>query len=78
MTPYELKRKYKEAHPDNYFFTRNNMKFAGDTMRNFGVRDAGTHWELYRKKPVLFGGLSAFYFDKQTFRIATTLPEGGK
>ena len=37
MTPYELKRQYESAHPDGLFFSRNNMKFLGDTMSNYGV-----------------------------------------
>jgi len=69
MTPYELRRLFLNAHPSSLFFSRNNMKFAGDTMRNFGVKDCGDRWLLYRKRPTLFGGLRGFYFDKQTFRM---------
>ena len=68
MTPYELKRQYESAHPDGLFFSRNNMKFLGDTMSNYGVWDAGSHWELYRKKPVKHGASNSMYFDKETFR----------
>lgn len=68
MTPSELKRQYESAHPNGLFFSRNNMKFLGDTMSNYGVRDAGSHWELYRKKPVKQGVRNSMYFDKITFR----------
>jgi hypothetical protein len=47
MTPSELKY-YVEQGQDRYFFTRDNMKFFGDTMRNYGVRDGGSyisHWD---------------------------------
>lgn len=67
MTPSELKRKYENAHPDGLFFSRNNMKFLGDTMSNYGVRDAVTHWELYRKRPVKAGVRNSVFFEKDTF-----------
>lgn len=54
--------------PDSHFFDRKTMKFFGDTMGNYGLRDAGTMWELYRRKPVKHGLKSSAYFDKQTFR----------
>ena len=38
MTPSELKSKIESRGSETYFFTRANMKFAGDTMRNYGVR----------------------------------------
>lgn len=66
MTPSQLKTEYERLHPDNYFFTRDTMRFFGDTMRNYGVRNAGTHWELYRKRPVKHGLCSSAYFDKVT------------
>lgn len=75
MTPYELRRQYRAMRPEGHFFTKPNMQFAGDSMRNFGVRDAGTHWELYRKSPVMMGGVDAFYFDKKTMTITTVRPE---
>ena len=73
MTPSELKRQYEIAHPDGLFFSRNNMKFLGDTMSNYGVRDAGTHWELYRKRPVKAGVRNSMYFDKDTFRPSSSV-----
>lgn len=38
MTPSELKRHVEQT--GSYFFTRNTMKFFGDTMANYGVRSA--------------------------------------
>ena len=35
MTIYEIKERTKETAP--YFFTRNNMKFAGQTLKMFKV-----------------------------------------
>ena len=73
MTPSELKRQYEIAHPDGLFFSRNNMKFFGDTMSNYGVRDAGTHWELYRKRPVKAGVRNSMFFEKDTFRPSSSV-----
>lgn len=38
MTANELKYRIEQAGHDSHFFTRDTMKFFGDTMRNFGVR----------------------------------------
>jgi hypothetical protein len=67
MTPSELKARVEQGQ-DRYFFTRDTMKFFGDTMRNYSVRDLGNVWELYRKRPVKHGLQSSAYFDKQTFQ----------
>ena len=40
MTPSELKYYVEQGH-DRCFFTRKTMRFFGDTMRNYGVRDGG-------------------------------------
>jgi hypothetical protein len=72
MTPYELESETAETSP--YFFTPNNMKFAGDTMSNYGCRSTtipgheGPVWELYRKRPVKCGLKTSAYFDTATFR----------
>ena len=78
MTASGLKKLYETNNPRGYFFCRNTMRFFGDTMGNFGVRDAGKiragygkgieevdAWELYRKRPVQ-GGLHGHtaYFRK--------------
>ena len=51
-----------------FFYTRKNMRFFGDTMKNYGVRDAGDTWELYRRRPVAHGLKNSVYFDKKTFK----------
>ena len=67
MTPSELKYNVETNGWDSYFFTRSNMKFFGDTMKNYGCRDNGDTWELWRKRPVKHGLSSSAYFDKKTF-----------
>jgi len=47
MTPSELKYNVEQGQ-DRFFFTRDTMKFFGDTMANYGVRDGGSyisHWD---------------------------------
>lgn len=66
MTPSELKYQVEEANP--YFFSRKTMTFFGDTMRNYGVRDAGDAWELYRRRAVKHGLKTSAFFDKKTFK----------
>lgn len=67
MTPSELKYEVEKAGHESEFFTRKTMKFFGDTMKNYGVRDAGDCWELHRKHPVKHGLNSSTYFDKVKF-----------
>lgn len=67
MTPSELKQHVQSNREESLFFSRDNMRFLGDTMKNYGVRDAGSAWELYRKRPVAGGVQSSVYFDKETF-----------
>jgi hypothetical protein len=69
MTAYALKRLYERNNPGGNFFDRDTMRFFGDAMSNFGVRDGGTIdtlttkgiergvevWELRRKRPVKCG-----------------------
>ena len=74
MTPSELKSRYQANHPDGHFFDRKTMAFFGDTMRNYGVYDAVTHWALYRKRPVKHGVKTVHYFNKETFSDTTSSP----
>ena len=72
MTPSELKRNYEEK-VRGYFFTKETMRFFGDTMSNFGVRsvyfNGKDYWELYRKEPVgKFKLNSTYWFDKESFK----------
>lgn len=39
MTAYQLKAKVEENNPESLFFSKKNMKFAGDSMKNYGVRE---------------------------------------
>jgi hypothetical protein len=68
MTPSQLKYAVESANPNSKFFTRANMQFSGDTMANYGCRDAGDCWELYRKRPVKHGLQRSAFFDKVDFR----------
>lgn len=80
MTPTELKKKYEEAYPETDYFSRDMMRFFGDTMRNYGVRTVKKFlrsydnevyecWCLYRKMPVNGGYCSSTYFRKSDLRI---------
>lgn len=68
MTPSELKYQVESHNPDSHFFSRGTMKYWGDSMRNYGVRDAGDRFELFRKKPVKDGLTGSAFFDKTTFK----------
>lgn len=79
MTPAQLKDKVIEKNPGSLFFSRNNMKFAGDTMSNFSVlkpAEITTNmgekrmcYELKRKKPVKEGIQSSFFFCAESFEL---------
>jgi len=75
MTVSELKEEVTKNYP--YFFTRDTMKFFGDTMKNYGVcsttiiNTQGENvevWKLYRKKPVKHGLQKPAYFRKDNFK----------
>lgn len=76
LTPGELAHFVTNSGKETHFFSRCNMKFAGDTMRNYGVRarpvtiqtysGAAECWELYRKRPVKHGLCASAFFDVQT------------
>lgn len=49
------------------------MRFAGDTMANYGLHvvensEGNKLFELYRKKPVKYGLQKSVYFDVVTLR----------
>ena len=80
MTASELRRQYERHNPDGLFFSKNNMRFAGDTMSNYYVpaktvkirRNTGgdfTCYELQRRKAVKGGNTDSAYFDIADFRI---------
>lgn len=71
-----------------HFFTRETMRFFGDTMRNYGLRkpqpvtlyDGSTvqAYELFRRRPVKHGLRASAWFNAETFaRVfpANELPE---
>lgn len=79
MTPAELKANVENTSTDRHFFTRDTMKFFGDTMRNYGVTskpvivetrsgEVVECWELYRRKPVKHGMQSTTYFATDNYR----------
>lgn len=75
-TASDLKIELERLNPDSKFFARENMKFFGDTMRNFGIRqprkivdimgDERMAYELYRKQPVKHGLSESHFFDAET------------
>ena len=76
-TASDLKYHVEQAGVCPHFFTRETMKFWGDTMANYGVRqprEVTTStgrivqcYELYRRHPVKNGMDSSAYFDAATF-----------
>jgi hypothetical protein len=69
MTPSKLKSQHELNNPESFYFTRESMKFFGDTMKNYGVRSHSVNtWELYRKSPVKNGLNTSAYFDKLNFK----------
>ena len=73
MTPSELKYLFETQGRHTMFFSRDAMRFFGDTMKNFGVRSHGVYWELYRKKPVSHGRKDSFFFHKETLDRVSAL-----
>jgi hypothetical protein len=77
MTASELKHRVQGARHDSKFFCRENMNFAGDTMRNYGVRgpfkfkthsgDTCEVWELFRRRAVKYGLRASAYFRADTY-----------
>ena len=71
-TPSQLKA-LMEQDPESVFFHKDNMKFFGDTMANFGLRqpikvediygNTRLAYELYRKRPVKKGLDSSSWFE---------------
>ncbi len=75
MTPSQLKSKHLQAFPESHFFSRENMRFSGDTMANYGVRETAEKstngeplLELYRRKAVKFGLKKSAYFSAVSFK----------
>ena len=75
MTPATLKNKVNST--GSYFFTADSMRFFGDTMSNYGVREDIVSsccqknipvWELYRINPVKHGMQKSAYFAIDDYR----------
>jgi len=69
MNSSELKYQYETNNPQGFFFTRDTMRFFGDTMRNYGVVNHGSHYELWRKRPVNGGLSSSAFFSADAFKL---------
>jgi hypothetical protein len=69
MNSSQLKYNHESLNPSSFYFTRDSMRFFGDTMRNYGVRTHANSYELYRKHPVKHGLSKSAHFDKSTFKI---------
>lgn len=76
-TSSQLRAFVEDAGHESRFFTRDTMRFFGDTMRNYGVRrvtletnmgDTVEAFELYRRRPVKHNNQSSAYFNAETFR----------
>jgi len=72
MNPSELKQHHEAHNPDSYYFTRQTMRFFGDSMKNYGVRKATYKnkpcYELHRKRPVKNGLQASAFFCAETFK----------
>ncbi len=76
-TASDLKYAVEQAGNERHFFTRSTMKFFGDRMRNYGVRqpieietnlgEKVKAFELTRRRPVEHGLCSSAWFDAETF-----------
>lgn len=71
--PSDLKFYILDLYPTSLFFSYKNMRFAGDTMANYGLHvvensEGNKLFELYRKKPVKYGLQKSVYFDVVTLR----------
>lgn len=67
MNASQLKYNHESLNPNSFYFTRDSMRFFGDTMQNYGVRTHSDSYELYRKQPVKHGLNNSAYFDKTSF-----------
>lgn len=65
-TASDLKYFVESMGKEPHFFTRSTMRFFGDTMRNYGVKNHPSYIELIRKRPVKHGQMSSAYFDRAT------------
>ena len=75
-TASDLKYHVEQAGYESFFFTRPNMRFGGDTMANYGIRQPVTiqtrngpviAYELVRRRPVKHGLQCSAWFDASSF-----------
>ncbi len=75
-TASDLKFHVEQAGHETHFFDRDSMKFFGDRMSNYGVRQHRTiktrtgpveAYELVRRKPVKHGLQTSSWFNAATF-----------
>jgi hypothetical protein len=74
MTPSDLKRHHETNNPDSYFFSRETMRFFGDTMSNYATSSRIYYmrgydgsltpcYRLTRKKPTRKGApITSWFF----------------
>lgn len=76
-TASDLKFAIQQARTEPHFFSRSNMRFFGDRMSNYGIRQprkietrSGTvsAYELTRRNPVKHGLQNSAFFDASTFK----------
>lgn len=77
-TASDLKHAVESAGHEPFFFTRSAMRFFGDTMANYGLRQPRTvatnmgetvpAYELTRRRPVRHGSQDSAFFHAETFR----------
>jgi hypothetical protein len=76
-TASDLKWHVEQAGHAPHFFTRETMRFFGDTMANYGVRqpvevDTASGgkvmaYELFRRRPVKHNNSQSAWFNAETF-----------
>jgi len=54
----------------SYYFTKDTMKFFGDTMSNYKIKLGKDYIELHRKKAVKHNNQSIAYFNYNDFQHA--------
>lgn len=78
MTPSQLKFHILSHNFASFYFSRDTMKFFGDTMQNYKVIEHTDKWELARRKPVKHGRQSPAFFSKSTYQFLYTSDSADK
>ena len=72
ITLHELKTRLDASNHNKYYFSKDTMKFFGDHMSNYGVKETMIKGikaiELYRIKPVKGGHQESAYFHPETLK----------